>query len=145
MSQLFAWGGQGTGASALASFLPKKSQGWSPSEWTGWTSLQSKVDCFKLLLCQLFWTTGLGGTLFVRAPFLESNSAWISELDLHEKLLWRKRLCRSFFFPSFKFWLSCIDDYEIRDFQIKLKLLNFQCCLKLIEYETASDVDFWNK
>ena len=26
----------------LASFLPKKSQGWSPSEWTGWISLQSK-------------------------------------------------------------------------------------------------------
>ena len=23
-------------------FLPKKSQGWSPSEWTGWISLQSK-------------------------------------------------------------------------------------------------------
>ena len=37
-----AWGGQSTGVSALASFLPKKSQGWSPSEWTGWTSLQSK-------------------------------------------------------------------------------------------------------
>ena len=29
MSQLFVWGGQSTGASALASFLPKKSQGWS--------------------------------------------------------------------------------------------------------------------
>ena len=28
--------------SALASFLPKKSQGWSPLEWTGWISLQSK-------------------------------------------------------------------------------------------------------
>ena len=42
MSQLFAWGGQSTGASALASFLWKKSQGWSPSEWTGWISLQSK-------------------------------------------------------------------------------------------------------
>ena len=42
MSQLFAWGGQSTGASALASFLPKKSSGWSPSEWTGWISLQSK-------------------------------------------------------------------------------------------------------
>ena len=42
MSQLFAWGGQGTGVSALASFLPKKSQGWSPSEWTGWISLLSK-------------------------------------------------------------------------------------------------------
>ena len=36
VSQLFAWGGQSTGVSALASFLPKKSQGWSPSEWTGW-------------------------------------------------------------------------------------------------------------
>ena len=42
MSQLFAWGGQSTGVSALASFLPKKSQGWSPSAWTGWISLQSK-------------------------------------------------------------------------------------------------------
>jgi len=28
--------------SALALFLPKKSQGWSPSEWTGWISLKSK-------------------------------------------------------------------------------------------------------
>ena len=42
MSQLFTRGGQSTGVSALASFLPKKSQGWSPSEWTGWISLQSK-------------------------------------------------------------------------------------------------------
>ena len=42
MNQLFACGGQSTGVSALASFLPKKSQGWSPSEWTGWFSLQSK-------------------------------------------------------------------------------------------------------
>ena len=41
MSQLFAWGGQSTGVSALASFLPKKSQGWSPLEWNGWISLQS--------------------------------------------------------------------------------------------------------
>ena len=42
MSQFFTWDGQSTGVSALASFLPKKSQGWSPSEWTGWISLQSK-------------------------------------------------------------------------------------------------------
>ena len=42
ISQLFAWDGQSTGASALASFLPKKSQGWSPLGWTGWISLQSK-------------------------------------------------------------------------------------------------------
>ena len=42
ISQLFAWSGQSTGVSALASFSPKKSQGWYPSEWTGWISLQSK-------------------------------------------------------------------------------------------------------
>jgi len=42
MSQLFASGGLSTGVSALASFPPKKSQGWSPSEWTGWISVQSK-------------------------------------------------------------------------------------------------------
>ena len=42
MSQVFAWGGQSIGVSALASFLPKKSQGWSPSEWISWTSLHSK-------------------------------------------------------------------------------------------------------
>ena len=42
MSQLFAWSGQSIGVSALASFLSKKSQGWSPLEWTGWISLQAK-------------------------------------------------------------------------------------------------------
>ena len=42
MSQLFAWGGQSIGVAALASFLPKDTQGWSPLERTGWISLQSK-------------------------------------------------------------------------------------------------------
>ena len=42
MSQLFASGGQSTGVSASASVLPKNTQGWSPLEWTGWISLQSK-------------------------------------------------------------------------------------------------------
>ena len=42
MSQLFAWGGQSTGVSASASFLPKNTQDWSPLGWTGWISLQSK-------------------------------------------------------------------------------------------------------
>ena len=42
MSQLFAWGGQSTGVSALASVLPKSTQDWSPLESTGWNSLQSK-------------------------------------------------------------------------------------------------------
>ena len=42
MSQLFAWGGQSTGVSASGSFPPKNTQGWTPLEWTGWISLQSK-------------------------------------------------------------------------------------------------------
>ena len=42
MCQFFTWGGQSNGVSASTSFLPKISQGWSPSEWTGWISLQSK-------------------------------------------------------------------------------------------------------
>ena len=42
MSQLFTWGGQSTRVSALSSVLPKNTQDWSPLEWTGWISLQSK-------------------------------------------------------------------------------------------------------
>ena len=41
-SQLFAWGSQSTGGSALASFLPKNTQDWSPLEWTGWISLSPR-------------------------------------------------------------------------------------------------------
>ena len=42
MSQLIAWGSQSIGVSALASVLPKNIQDWSPLEWIGWISLQSK-------------------------------------------------------------------------------------------------------
>ena len=69
MSQLFAWDGQSTGVSALASFLPKKSQGWSPSEWTGWISLQSKG------LSRVFSNTTVQKHQFFGAqPFSQSSS-----------------------------------------------------------------------
>ena len=42
MSQLFAWGSQNIGVSALAPVLPMNTQDWSPLEWTDWISLQSK-------------------------------------------------------------------------------------------------------
>ena len=42
MNQLFTWDGQSIGLSALASVLPMNTQDWSPLEWTGWPSLQSK-------------------------------------------------------------------------------------------------------
>ena len=42
MSQFFASGGQSTGVSASASFLPMNIQGWLPLGLTGLISLQSK-------------------------------------------------------------------------------------------------------
>ena len=42
MSQLFPSAGQSIGISASASVLPMNTQDWSPLEWTGWISLQSK-------------------------------------------------------------------------------------------------------
>ena len=69
ISQLFAWGGQSTGGSALASFLPKNTQGWCPSEWTGWISLQSKG------LSRVFSNTTVQKHQFFSAhPSSQSNS-----------------------------------------------------------------------
>ena len=69
MSQLFAWGGQSTGVSALASFLPKNIQDWSPLEWTGWISLQSKG------LSRVFSNTTVQKHQFFSAqPSSQSNS-----------------------------------------------------------------------
>ena len=66
---LSAWGGQSTGVSALASFLAKKSHGWSPSEWTGWMSLQSKG------LSRVFSNTTVQKHQFFGAqPSSQSNS-----------------------------------------------------------------------
>ena len=44
MSQLFVSGGQSIGVSASTSVLPMNTQDWSPLEWTGWISLQPKVQ-----------------------------------------------------------------------------------------------------
>ena len=80
ISQLFIWGGQSTGVSALA-FLPKKSQGWSPSEWTGWISLQSKG-----LLTVFSNTTVQNHQFFGAQPSSQSNShihTWPQEKPNH--------------------------------------------------------------
>ena len=69
MSQPFTWGGQSTRVSASASFLPKNTQDWSPSEWTGWISLQSKG------LSRVFSnTTVQNHQLFGTQPSSQSNS-----------------------------------------------------------------------
>ena len=68
MSQLFAWGGQSTGVSALASVLPMNTQDWSPLEWTGWVSLQSKG------LPRVFSNTVQKHQFFGTQPFSQSKS-----------------------------------------------------------------------
>ena len=69
MSQLFAWGGQSIGVSALASFLPKNTQDSYPLEWTGWISLQSKG------LSRVFSNTTVQKHQFIGTqPSSQSNS-----------------------------------------------------------------------
>ena len=78
MSQLFAWGGQSTGVSALASLLPKKSQGWSPSEWTGWICSQSNSG---LIPFRVHWLDlAVQGTLksFLQHHSLKASILWCS-------------------------------------------------------------------
>ena len=50
MSQLFAWGGQSIGVSALASVLPMntQTQDWLPLGWTGWISLHIAYFSIKV-------------------------------------------------------------------------------------------------
>ena len=69
MSQLFAWGGQSIGVSALVSVLPKNTQDWSPLGWTDWISLQSKG------LSRVFSNTTVQKHQFFGAqPSSQSNS-----------------------------------------------------------------------
>ena len=72
MSQLFAWGGQSIGVSALASLLPKNTQDWYPLEWTGWISLQSKG------LSRVF-----SNTTVQKHPFLGAQSSSQSNFHIH--------------------------------------------------------------
>ena len=71
MSQLFAWGGQSTGISALASLLPKNTQDWSPLGWTGWISLQSKG------LSRVFCNTTLQKHQFFGSQFSSQSNSHI--------------------------------------------------------------------
>ena len=76
MSQLFAWGDQSTGVSALASIFPKKSQGWSHSEWTGWISW---IEGLSRVFSN---TTVQNHKFFVTQPSSQSNShihTWLLE------------------------------------------------------------------
>ena len=76
-SQFFTSGGQSNGVSASASVLPTNTQDWSPLEWTGWISLQSRG------LSRVFSnTTVQKHQFFSTQPSLWSNShihTWLLE------------------------------------------------------------------
>ena len=69
MSQLFESGGQSIGVSASTSVLSMNTQDWSPLEWTGWISLQSKG--FSRVFSN---TTVQKHQFFSAQPSLQSNS-----------------------------------------------------------------------
>ena len=78
MSQLFASGGQSIGVSALASFLPKNTQDWSPLEWTGWISLQSR-DFQESSPTPQFKNINSSVLSFLHSPTLRSiHDHWIN-------------------------------------------------------------------
>ena len=71
MSQLFPWGGQSIGVSTLASVLPMNTPDWSPLEWTGWISLQSKG------LSRVFSNTTVQKYKFFGAQFSSQSNSHI--------------------------------------------------------------------
>ena len=77
VSQLFASVGQSIGVSASVSVPPMNTQDWSPLEWTGWISLQSKG------LSRVFSSTRIWQHQFFGVqPSLWSNShmhTWLLE------------------------------------------------------------------
>ena len=94
VSQLFAWGGQSTRASALASFLRKKSQGWSPLECTGWISLQSKG------LSRVFSSTTVQNINSSALSFLHRNGSGGPKLS-------KTSSDESHQMSFFKMWTNC--------------------------------------
>ena len=95
MSQLFASGGQRTGASASASVFPMNIHDWFPLGLTGLISLQSKG------LSRVFSNTTVQKYQFFGAqPSLWSNSH-IHTWPLKEPQLWLMDLCRQIVISAF--------------------------------------------
>ena len=78
MSQLFTWGGQSTGVSALAPVLPMNTQDWSPLEWTGWISLWSKG------LSRVFSNTTVQKHQFFSAQLSSQSNSYIHTWPLEK-------------------------------------------------------------
>ena len=82
MSQLFTWGSQSIGVSALASVLPMNTQDWSPLGWTGWISLQSKG------LSRVFSTTTVQKHQFFGAQLSSPSNSHIHTWPVEKLQPW---------------------------------------------------------
>ena len=78
MSQLFASGGQSIEVSASTLVLPMNTQDWSPLEWTGWISLQSKG------LSRVFSNTTVQKHQFFSAHFSSQSNSHIHTWPLEK-------------------------------------------------------------
>ena len=76
-----------TGVSALASFLRKKSQGWSPSEWTSWISLQAKG------FSRVFSNTTVQKHQFFGTQLSSQSNSHIHTWPLEKAKPWLDGLC----------------------------------------------------
>ena len=91
-SQLFAWGGQSTGVSASASVLPVNTQDWSPLEWTGWMSLQSK-GLSRVFPTPQFKSINSSALSFLHSPILTSiHDHWKNHSLDQTDLCWQSNV-----------------------------------------------------
>ena len=77
-THLFPSGGQSIGVSALASVFPMNTQDWSPLEWTGWISLQSKG------ISRVFSNTTVQKHQFFSAQFSSQSNSHIHTWPLEK-------------------------------------------------------------
>ena len=84
-------GGQSNGVSALASFLPKNTQDWSPLEWTDWIPLKGVQGTLKSLLqhhrsksstlwCSAFFTVQLSHPYMTTGKTALTRRAFVSKV-----------------------------------------------------------------
>ena len=101
VSQLFKSGGQSIGVSASSSVLPMNTQGWSPSEWTGWISLQSKG------LSRVFSNTTVQKHQFFGTQLSSQSNSHIHTWLLETIALTKRNFVGKVMTLLFKRWLSC--------------------------------------
>ena len=87
MSQLFAWGGQSTGVSALASVLPRNTQNWSPLGlllanflWTQGQKVSVERKVMTFFFSFRFWVYNC----IISTDILETDKTWMLKI-LHTK------------------------------------------------------------